>query len=294
MITVADLYHDEGVFRIYNRKELGEGLAPSMSKDNSWIAYILVRNNLHLMTTGTNGMGTRELPFPDSLILQGVSISPIGTEIAVSYQRVGSSVDLIYLGVVASSGGTVRVLSTDPGRSLSPSWSPDGERVYFTWVDSYNKYGHNIPGGFLKAYVRSVDRGGRDLRTISDTVSGVSSDSEPAVSPDGSQIAFASTRNYPNNFFPEIFLMSMDGKNLRQLTNCIGCLRHGDHFDTYTEDGSPLWLDDGLHIVFQRISYTYDHETRKYSQLRDLYVINEAAKRFQNLTNDGISTLRKP
>jgi Tol biopolymer transport system component len=59
---------------------------------------------------------------------------------------------------------------------------------------------------------------------------------QPAWSPDGSQIAFSSNRagSY------DIWLMSSDGTNLRQLT---------DDFDW---DRAPSWSPDGSRIAFGR------------------------------------------
>jgi Tol biopolymer transport system component len=294
MLTVADMYDDGGTFRLYNRKELQEGIAPSISRDRTWIAYVLVRNGLHPMRTNVDGSQMRQLPFPDTLFVQGVSISPKGTEIAICYQR-SDNLEEIYLGLVSSDGGIVTTLSDTPGRVLSPNWTPDGQRIFFGWIDLYNTYGHSPPSSFLKGYIRSVLRDGTNLVTISDTASAISNDVDPCVSPDGTQLVFVSMRNYPDNYFPEVFLMTVNGRNIRQLTHCIGCVRHGDHFDNYTYDNNPFWTKDGLHIVFQRITYTYDHDAGRYKpEVRDLYVMSSDGTGLQNLTNDGISTLVKP
>ena len=64
--------------------------------------------------------------------------------------------------------------------------------------------------------------------------SGVAWDEEPAWSPDGKQIAFASDRD--GDF--EIYVVNANGTNLRQLT------------DNKCEDTSPDWSPDGERIVF--------------------------------------------
>ncbi len=59
---------------------------------------------------------------------------------------------------------------------------------------------------------------------------------EPAWSPDGSQIAFASTRDGGSH----IFVMRADGSGTRRITN------------DSTEDNHPSWSADGASIVFAR------------------------------------------
>ncbi len=68
-------------------------------------------------------------------------------------------------------------LTSDPGREMHPSFSPDGNQVAFDW-DGENRDNTDI-------YVKLV-AGGRPLRLTTNPAV----DSRPAWSPDGSQIAF--------------------------------------------------------------------------------------------------------
>ena len=68
-------------------------------------------------------------------------------------------------------------LTSDPGRELHPTFSPDGNQVAFDW-DGENRDNTDI-------YVKLV-AGGRPLRLTTNPAV----DSRPAWSPDGSQIAF--------------------------------------------------------------------------------------------------------
>ncbi len=47
---------------------------------------------------------------------------------------------------------------------------------------------------------------------------GSSSDESPTYSPDGRKIAFASTRSYGSRRETQIYVVDVDGANLRQLT----------------------------------------------------------------------------
>jgi Tol biopolymer transport system component len=71
-------------------------------------------------------------------------------------------------------------------------------------------------------------------------------DFNPAWSPDGTKIAFASE---PNRRDTEIFVMNADGSGQTNLTN------------NPAQDGSPDWSPDGTKIAFtsnRRSGVTYD------------------------------------
>ena len=89
----------------------------------------------------------------------------------------------VWLGVWGPTGREPRAalrsvpLTSDPGRELHPTFSPEGNQVAFAW-DGENRDNTDI-------YVKLV-AGGRPLRLTTDPAV----DSYPAWSPDGSQIAF--------------------------------------------------------------------------------------------------------
>jgi TolB protein len=84
-------------------------------------------------------------------------------------------------------------------------------------------------------------------------------DFDPAWSPDGSQIAFVSTRENSQGGGQFIYVMNADGSGVRQLT-----LEHGNEWPDWSHDGS-------------RITYTHGN---------DIYVINaDGSGQPVNLTN---------
>jgi Tol biopolymer transport system component len=292
-IAVADLYESSGKFALYDKRDLTDGVAASMSDDRKWIAYLHVKNGIHLMRINVDGAEKKEILFPDDLAVQGVRISPDGNVLAVIFQSI-HHYNGLHLGIIGSTGGALRTLYADSSWSFMPDWSPDGRRVYFSWADMNNRYGHNIPRSIrVKSYIVEVNIDGTNWQPVSDTLRGLSNDSSPAVSADGKQIVFISQRNFPDNIFPEIFIMDNDGRNVRQMTQCVGCQRHGDHFDYYTMDNAPRWIKDNKHIIFQRDSYNYNHSTKQYTQEQDLYLMSIDGPALQNLTNDGASSLLK-
>jgi Tol biopolymer transport system component len=73
------------------------------------------------------------------------------------------------------------------------------------------------------------------------TLSGpTTNDSAPALSPDGRQIAFFSTRDGRN----ALYVMASDGSGPRKLADCNICVRV-----QWAPDGRRLWLDDQRYVI---------------------------------------------
>jgi len=296
-LCVADLYKDGSTFALYNHRELTEGIAPFLSADQTWVAYLLVKNGITLMRIDVDGTGLRPIPFPlaSTHVPQDIAISPDGRALLFSFNRI-RDFDGQHIAIMNTDGSNFRIVYADSSKSFTPTWSHDGKRIYFAWLDWKNRFGHNPPtGDRVRSYIVSVNADGADWRAVSDTVDGLAADHWPAVSPEGSFIGFESQRTtFPNEIRPEIFLMRSDGTDVRRLTNAIASPRHGDHYDYYTMDGRPLWMKDGEHILFQREYYTYNHDRGAYNrELKDLYIIKADGTGMQKLTDDGISTLSK-
>jgi Tol biopolymer transport system component len=131
--------------------------------------------------------------------------------------------------------------------------------------------------------LRDQSAGSRNLEVLAARTDGsdlinltrnAASDLEPAWSPDGQLIAFASDRN--GNF--DIFLMKKDGSDVRQLT-----------FDTIDER-APSWSPDGKKILFEsgRDGLLIDQSGR----LRhlDIFVVDVDGSHLVNLTATPSST----
>mgnify|MGYP003945178913 FL=1 len=102
---------------------------------------------------------------------------------------------------------------------LSPSWSPDGNRLAYVSFERGNS----------AIYIQNISSGARELVT---SFRGINS--APSFSPDGRRLALSLSRS--GN--PEIYVMDLGSKQLTQLTN---------HFAIDTE---PTWSPDGSSVYF--------------------------------------------
>jgi TolB protein len=123
--------------------------------------------------------------------------------------------------VVDADGFHPRAL-TKGGLALSPSWSPDGRQVAFSWMGTrgWSLYRVSSAGGKAE-----VLRAGGGLNIA------------PSFSPDGSQVAFCGS--FEGN--SEIYLIGSAGGSPRRLTKVNAI------------DNSPSWAPNG-----QRIAFTSD------------------------------------
>ncbi len=158
--------------------------------------------------------------------------------------------------LINADGRGLRNLTTD-GRtyiSISPAWSPRGDRIAFVRT----LWNSNSPWGI---YVINAD--GTKLVRLSP--SGVY-DMEPAWSPDGQRIAFVH-RSDPLHGNDQIYVMNADGTNRVPLTS----LRHGAW--------SPTWSPTGGRIAF--VSYPDSGSNT------DIFVMDTDGRNLSAVTHDA-------
>lgn len=126
-----------------------------------------------------------------------------------------------------------------PQIAFEPSPSPDGERIAYT----------GIPAGGGNAGNQDIyitNRDGTDVRRLT---TGLDADYQPAWSPDGSRLAFVSTRA---DGLPDVWVMKTDGSNPTRLTEA----RRGDEFPGSGGGAmAPAWSPDGSRLVYTVYAY---------------------------------------
>ena len=207
----------------------------SWSPDGRKLAFVSNRNgNSDIFVMAVDGSSSTEQLTEDSADDTRPLWSTDGQRIAFNSSRDGDSE--IFL-MDADGENLVQLTHNDVNEYVS-SWSPDGEKIAFVLrPDSTSDWDDEI-------YLMDVD--GRNAMQLTDNDT---HDGTPAWSPDGQTIAFTSTgetswirlgaNTYQSYTNTNIFLMDVDGSNVRQLT-----------YDNIS-DGRLSWSPDGRYIAFR-------------------------------------------
>jgi len=198
---------------------------------------------------------------------------------------------------VDSDGANLVPLTPAGVTSLSPVWSPDGQRFAYTKLEGGRggvlvqslaggapllapgpTTGLNItpafaPDGRTLAYAHS-DESGTDIYTanVADrccaqrlTVGRYADNLSPTFSPDGRRLAFVSTRAGP----PQIYVMAADGTDQELLAPF--------DYGATGPSNAPEWSPDGANVVFHR----------DVSRSPQLFLVDVAGRRVRQLTSAG-------
>ena len=180
----------------------GTNLSPAWSPDGTKLAFSSSRaGDPEIYVVDQSGANLHRVTSS-----RGPDVSPVwnrktGAEIAWVSGR--SGLPQIYS--MGADGTNVQSLTTE-GYGVSPSWSPNGQFLVFSWI---RHYGPGAPGSqdiyimdvASKQWVQLTHDGGRN--------------DFPSWSPDGRHIVFQSNRSGSL----QIWTMLADGSNQKQLTN---------------------------------------------------------------------------
>ena len=140
--------------------------------------------------------------------------------------------------VLSVEGGTpVQVTSGDFQHSSPAAWTPDGEHLVFS-----SNRNENWERDYRNSELYIAPAAGGEIRALTDRHG---PDHSPAVSPDGSQIAFVGNEDRLRTYqVRRLQVMNLDGSGRRDVTA-----------DLDRSVSSPVWAADGHRIYFQ-----YDDE----------------------------------
>jgi Tol biopolymer transport system component len=185
----------------------------------------------------------------------------------IIFTRVGNGLSDLY--AMDVNGHNLQLLTTSYAVDDWGNWSRDTFKIVFQ--------SDRIPDTSytprFQIYVMNSDGSSVGQLTFPDTardsltghVKDTTSNFHPAWSPDGTKIAFASTRDTN----PEIFVMDPNGSNIVRLTN------------NAADDAQPAWSPDGSKIAFATNRDGND----------EIYVMNANGSGQANLTNHAGSDL---
>ena len=151
--------------------------------------------------------------------------SPLQAKIVFYSKRDGNSE--IY--TMGSDGSHQIRLTFNAARDNAPAWSPNGRLIVFHSYRDDDKNPHRNERN-AEIYVMDADGGNQRRLTHHPGL-----DVQPDWHPDGSQIAFTSTRN--SDVETNIFVMDADGRNVKQITDLELASK-------------PKWSPDGKWIAF--------------------------------------------
>ena len=213
---------------------------PAWSPDGTKVAFVrMTEHGTDLYVVGSNGNG-------EALVAEDVDLafswSPDGRFLAFSSatNNLGLSGRRSHIHVVDVVSGVDEQVTTGRRTDTQPQWSPDGHSIVFA--------------GSPEPPFPSARRVAADLFSVelpSEAVTRMTrakgSEFDAAFSPDGRTIAFASTRDNPEEDVPEIYTMREDGTNETRVTR-----RPKGH------DVGPTWSKNGARLVY--VTYSGDSE----------------------------------
>jgi TolB protein len=188
---------------------------PQFSSDGGRIAYHSWLQEKRALIT-MNLDGSNEHLVAKNLEDQLPTWSPDGESVIFLSRRSGQRWSELF--VVSWTGGEAEKI----GEGEYPTWAQDGQLAFKGWEST------GVGLRLSQPVPTQITKDNIEVLSDHDT------DTAPAVSPDGKQIAFMSRRDGNWN----IYVVNSDGTGLRQLT------------DDPANDGLPTWSPDGKVIAF--------------------------------------------
>ena len=235
---------------------------------SGWLRSLTLATTLALLAgCGGNGDPATEVPNDASSAPPGsVMTSPPPVQIGpLTFMRYDADENWQLWVACGDLAEAIQVTDVSARDSAYPVWSPDGSRIAF---DS-DRDDPNPGEGTAINDVFTMEPDGSGVIRLTD---GVGTSTDPAYSPDGSLIAFASDRGrYPAK--QGIYVMNAaDGSKVRRVTSLPPAA---------SVDYAPRFSPDGTRLVFTR-------EVDEASADAALYVVNLDGSGLRRVTSDDV------
>ena len=183
---------------------------PSFSPDGKRLAFASSASGRpQLYIANIDGSDLRRITHSLAIDMEPKFNLRTGAQIAFVSDRSGKP--QIYL-MDAEGTNVQRLTPSEGGDAVNPAWSPDGQRIAFSWTKGYE------PGNF-NIFIQEVA-----TQKLTQLTFGAGRNEHPSWAPDGRHIVFASNRSGGN----QIWTMLADGRNPKPLT-------------TQGRNESPVW-----------------------------------------------------
>ncbi len=188
--------------RIINFSHFGGGnFSPAWSSDNTRLAFSSsMSGDPEIYTVGANGGSAKRMTSS-----RGSDVAPVWnpkTNGQIAWVSGRNGLPQIF--VMDADGSNVQQMTTE-GYAVSPSWSPNGQFLAFSWI---RHYGPGAPGG-QDIYIMDVAS-----RQFVQLTHDARVNDFPSWSPDGRHLVFQSNRSGSD----QIWMMLADGTHQQQLT----------------------------------------------------------------------------
>jgi TolB protein len=172
---------------------------PSFSPDGTKVAFASsASGRAQIYIANLDGSNLRRISSSLAVEVEPKYNPKTGAQIAFVSDRAG--LPQIYL--MDAEGTNAQRLTQGGGDAVNPAWSPDGQRIAFSWTRGYE------PGNF-NVFILEVATGGLIQLTF-----GAGRNEHPSWAPDGRHIVFASNRSGTT----QIWTMLADGSQPKQLS----------------------------------------------------------------------------